>query len=461
MTLQVWANYVKRKNSTAQPSHAADTTLNVVLKNTTDLFSPTFLISGAIEQDIVNINYAAWASHYYFVNKVRFLSNKIAALECEMDTLATHKGDILLQTFFIERATQNYNSQIYDPLVAQTAENALITQVSSDQMQNWSENGIYVVRVVGNNAVADNQVGVTTYVLAQHELNALLEVIFSEGNYDILSDKVVKSFFNPFQYILSIMWFPFRLQAFSVSSSTQEIVLGWFHTGRYAFTLDNFLITSQVSVARPRLYYNDFRDSASNWITLRMLLPGIGIYPINPIEYGNESVRVNYAIDILTGECLATLYPNVGGVVTGGFITQLSGNMGVPIQIGQVTAQYAQAATSAVGALGNLLTGKLGDAFSDALQATTEICQPTPSVNGSAGNAGALKYTQGKVYVSAFTRKAQPIAVNEIGRPVMKADLLSKYSGYVKCHDASIILKGTLQEKETINGFLNGGFFIE
>lgn len=461
MNLQVWANLVKRVNSTFQPSHAADQVLEVSLKKDTSLLKPTFTISGNIEPDIVNINYCAWAGHYYFVDDVIFLTNRHAELKCSIDALATHKGDLLLQTFFIERAATNYSTEVYDPMVAQKTTNGLLQQTSSDPLQKWSERGTYIVRVIGDNDAPTTALGITTYVLTPTDMNDLLNRVFDSGRYDFLSDNTVKSFFNPFQYIVSVMWFPFSIDAFSVDTDQPEITLGWFKTGYHAFTLKSPRFTGYTNLKRPEERYNDFRDQSANWTTLRVLIPGVGAYIMNPVDFGHESIRINYSVDCLTGESSVYIYQNVGGTPTGGFISQLSGRMGVPVQIGQLTANYASGATNIVSGLGNLLTGKLGDAFSDAVQATTEICQPTPSVNGSAGNAASLIYSAGKAYASVVTRGSRNIAVNEVGRPVMQADILNKYSGYVKCSNANVILKGTREEREIINRYLNGGFFIE
>lgn len=461
MQLQVWANLVKRDNSTAHPPHSPDQVLEVSLKKDTSLLNPSFIISGAIERDILNINYCAWSSHFYFVDDVIYLTNNQAEIQCSIDALATHKGDLLLQTFFIERASQNYNEYIYDPLVAQRASNQLLSSTQSEAIANWYEPGTYIVRVIGDNAAPATALGITSFALTKHDLNLLMEQTFDASRYNFLSDDTVKSFFNPFQYIVSVMWFPFSLSAFSLDSNETEITLGWFKTGRYAFTLKSTRFTAQHSLARPRRAYSDFRDEAADWSTLRVVIPGMGMHIFNPTDFGNESIRINYSIDVLTGDAIAYVFENIGGEIRGGVIASFSGKMGVSIQIGQMMAEYASGAKSIVSGLGNLLTGRLGDAFADAMTATTEICQPTPSVNGSAGTAASLLYTQGKAFASITTRASQPIAVNEIGRPVMKADILSNYKGYVKCSKASVILKATKTERDIINSYLNGGFFIE
>jgi len=461
MQLQVWANFVKREKSTAQPLHAADTVLDVKLKNDCSVYDPTFLISGAIEADILPINYCAWSGFYYFVRNAVYRTNQICELICEMDVLATFKGDILSQTFYIERAASNYNVNIYDPYVAQIANNVQINETSSDVFPGWYVDGTYLVRVIGNNATGSARNGITTYVMDANRLEFFIKAMFTDSNFSILTDEVVKSFFNPFQYVLSVMWFPFSISFFTGGSGTaQNVFVGWFDTKVTAVPITTITKGFISSVARPPVVYNDFRDNAANWSTVRLLIPGVGVQYINPIEMGFESLRAAYNIDIVTGEITVYLRPNAGGRALA-LLGQFSGHLGVPVQIGQLTANLASAAGNAISALGSLVTGNVGDALGQAVSVTTDLCQPTPSTNGTSGNIAAIQSTGGQLVMSQYIRSGTAPAVNEVGRPVMHADLLSKYHGYVKCSGASCIIKGSLEVKRRIDAYLNGGFYIE
>lgn len=461
MLLQVWANLVKREKSTAQPPHAADQVLDVKLKQDCSVYEPTFLISGLIEDEILQINYCAWSGFFYFVRNAIYRTNNICELVCEMDVLATFKGDILSQTFYIERAASNYNVNIYDPYVAQIANNAQVNETTSDAFPGWFVDGTYLVRVIGNQSSGVSKNGITTYVMDANRLEFFVKAMFTDSNFSILTDEVVKSFFNPFQYVLSVMWFPFATSFFTGGSGqAQNVYVGWFDTKVSAVPVTSLTKGFEISVARPPVAHNDFRDNAANWCTVRLLIPGVGIEYINPIEMGYESLKASYNIDIVTGEITVYLRPNAGGqplALLGAF----SGHLGVPVQIGQLTNNFASAAGNAISALGSLFTGNVGDALGQAVAVTTDLCQPTPSTNGTAGNIAAIKSTGGQLRMSQYIRNGNPPAVNEIGRPVMKADLLSKYQGYVKCAGASSIIKGPLEIKRRVDAYMNGGFYIE
>lgn len=462
MTLQVWANLVKRENSTFQPSHAADQVLDVQLKQDCDLYNPTFLISGVIENELMPINYCAWSGHFYFVRNMIYKTKNICELVCEMDVLATYKGDILNQTFYIERASTNYNVNIYDPYVAQIANNASVRETSSDPLPGWYVDGTYLVRVIGNNATGtSDRFGITTYAMDQNRLTWFIKSMFTASNFEILTDEVVKSFFNPFQYVVSVMWFPFTTSFFTMGTGTaQNVFVGWFDTKVTAVPITQIARGVEVSIARPEVTHNDFRDNAASWSTLRLFVPGAGMIYINPIEMGYESLKAAFNIDLATGEEIVFIRPNAGGKPLA-LMASVSGRLGVPVQIGQLANNFAKAGADAVSALGSLFTGNVGNALGQAVAVTTDLCQPTPSTNGSAGNIAAIRATGGQLHLSQYIRSGNPPAVNEIGRPVMKADLLSKYKGYVKCAGASSIIKGSLTEKRKLDDFMNGGFYIE
>lgn len=460
MELLVWVDFNKQDTSTLLPPPQPSAIWDVKLKGKCSLIEPVFLVQSDPDS-MGRINYCKWFNRYYFVEDVVFVTSVMVELHCKIDILASHKNIILRNYQFVERAANNYDVTLYDPLIAKTIDTAYTGQRSSGAPAEWDNSGTYVVRVVGKNSIDDGNLGVTTYLLPPGGMAQLLEKLFDESNYNILSDETVKSFFNPFQYIVSVMWFPIRMSYMTNLSRSREIWLGWFNSGIRGTLCDRINVVYSISCAIPPRYYNDFRDVAADWATYRIMLPGVGVYPLNPRESGFEAVHAQYSIDILTGECMVTLFKNVGGVVTGGFYAQLSGRLGIPVQIGQLTAQTKEAATSAVGGLVSLFTGNFKDSITESMNAGAEMCQPTMSVNGSAGNAASLIFTGGKIVISLHVIKGNPVATGILGRPVMKRKLLSDFTGYLKTYNCHIEMGGTERERQLIDRALDGGIIIE
>ena len=51
--------------------------------------------------------------------------------------------------------------------------------------------------------------------------------------------------------------------------------------------------------------------------------------------------------------------------------------------------------------------------------------------------------------------------INVYGKPCEKNMLIKNLTGFVKCQKASIELAGTNDDRETINNYLNNGFYYE
>ena len=60
----------------------------------------------------------------------------------------------------------------------------------------------------------------------------------------------------------------------------------------------------------------------------------------------------------------------------------------------------------------------------------------------------------------AFT-ETQANMADRYGRPLFAVRTLSSLSGYCKCNGASVDVAGFEEEKDKINAYVNGGFFIE
>lgn len=50
---------------------------------------------------------------------------------------------------------------------------------------------------------------------------------------------------------------------------------------------------------------------------------------------------------------------------------------------------------------------------------------------------------------------------DRIGWPVMNYCLMNELSGFVLCENAVVEIPGTLSEKQAVEAFMNGGFYIE
>lgn len=450
MELRLW-QLSKRQNSTAIPT-TEGYAIDVKLKEGCSLLQPSWLISGNV-LEYTGYNYAKWNSRYYFLTNPTIVRNNLIELHGSVDVLATYQQYILNHTTYVERAAVAYDKYVNDPYVSQSYSYHLPTSYSSDQPPQWSEDGSFIVRIVSGVSNGGG-FGISTYSLSSTQLSQLLESAFSDGHYDFLSDTSVKSFFNPFQYIVSVQYFPFYSGVFG--SSDEAIRLGWWDTGVEGTIVVNPTISYSLTCNMPISAYDDFRLYDSRWSTLRIFIPSVGQFFINPAEVPN-GVIVKYNIDVATGESFVKLH-SVNN--TSDILGCYSGKMCSNVAIGQLDINTGNVAKSLLSTASSVLSGNIFGAAGGIIDVATNISQPTPSLNGSAGNMSALIDTS-RVTLTLSQCGSKEFPTQVLGRPVMAVRPLDMFTGYVKCGNASILIPGTSEERDQLNSLLNGGFYIE
>lgn len=453
MTLQVWADFEKKENSTIQPG-TAQAVLDVKLKKDCSVLRPIFIISGELQDSVSHINYAAWNERFYWVTDVIFLTNNLAELHCKVDVLATYKGDIAGETQLVERSAQNYDPWIYDRTIIPEMKMQYWGNTEGVMPGGWNPGkGCFLIRVVGGGGTSET--GITTYVMNSIGLNHVLQSIFNASNYDFLSDDTIKSFFNPFQYIVSVMWFP--LTPTTVASGDYlHLKLGWWEVpnNSYAVVNQSSVVLSTI-IKRPAELPEDFRAMSPQWTIMKLYLPGCGSFFVNPAEVASD-LHVDYNIDLATGQVQVVVLGADRLYIVGTY----EGVVGVPVSIGQLDVNASSTAKSLITGLGNVFSGNIGGALSSLTDAAQNVAQPTPSVNGTNGNRSSfVRFPSPKLYWYHYKSSGEDIL--RLGRMCMKKVKLSTLTGYIKCVNASIPLKGTEQERDEVNAYLNGGFYLE
>lgn len=473
MELKLWKNVSKKRNSTYVVSNQPDYTLDVVLKDDTSVDTPTFLLDSVD----VSVNYALWQGRYYFVDDIRRGITGQYELECATDYLATFKAYIGNYTAFVERASSNYDT--YLPDNALSSKNAIVhASHETLTLNNITADGCYLLRAVTQVDSAANKTGVITYILDQSDLKAVMDFMFTDSNYpDILSDMAVKSFFNPFQYIVDLRWVPYsKTNMTQGSSATGPVKFGWFNS-QYSVPI----LTAQVSnqsytLAVPTCYYGntDFRRYDSRFTNFKLYVFGHGTIDLSPMDVTAGGLRIQRTVDFTTGEMI-TLVRRSDGVHP---IAEFKDPFCIPVQISQVNSNLFHsamdvlstvgqgmqaagiAAEGGAGAIASALAGgviRTGASVINAIRG--ETCAGITG-NGTNGNrAGLIQMPYYILYETAYD--SAEFSTNVNGRPLCKNVQISTLSGYIQCAGASINIPGFARDKEAVNNALNGGFYYE
>ena len=443
-------NFSKRRNSTATPS-GSGTEISVLLKENTSLYNPVFELSGG---DYPSFTYASWQGLYYYVTDIVSTGNNLYEVNCELDAMGSAAGDILSTTAFVNRSSSSYDLYMPDNELSNKAKIVDHGHTVSSLTGIFDSTGCYIMRVIGKE-------GIDTFILTQSDLHDILDFMFDDGNFpDVLGDLVIKSVFNPFQYVVSLQYTPLSYTWVSDGAYNSTFHFGWWpvNTDTYKKTTRTGIHVLGQTVTLPSAYFGDFRDYDTRFTRCNLILPG-GIETEMPSSWLSlASLKLEIVFDILTGKA-QYLITDSGSNVMSTFSAQL----GFDVQIGQQ-------AVSAGGVISNAVAAGVGFGMGNALGvlsgigglsgAVSTITQPNPSIVGSQQTA-LFAQVQSEVEIEYTRYESGQYAAASIGRMLNQQVTLSTLSGFCKCSAASVDTDLPAQYKDEINGYLNSGFFIE
>lgn len=439
MEVNFYDTFSKKVNSTKQPEDP-DVTMDCKLKENTSIMSPVITVTGLDVWTSVNYAYIPDFKRYYFFKNVTAINSTTCQIELEVDVLASFKKQIIPKTVTVERCAVPPDKWILtDPLIYPTYDWS--TAVSSAQNSDWwSDTGSFLVRVT-------NADGLVNYMMDYSSLQELLNYTCNAGNFtDVLQDEAVKSVFNPFKYITSVIWIPLSYAKYSGAAVTTIKMGFWTASGINAKKVapnDTIDMYFKIAVSNPIYNKNVFGYYDSNFSEYWLALPGIGTIPFSMQTLTNDTMDIQYTVDMTTGTALCQIKNGAE------IIQSLSCQFGVPYQIGQMGG----VTTGIMNTVGSILKGSGGGLFSG--------FQPDVNTLGSTGSVALLRqYSIPRLYCHA--RLPQGVNYATSGYYRHSAMKLNTISGYVQCSDASISLTIAYQpEIERINNYLNSGCYIE
>ncbi len=478
--LKLWRDVTKKINSTLRPSRQPDYELDVVLKEDTSLETPTFLL----DLDDWNVNFCEFQGHYYFIDDIRRDITGQMAIECTQDVLATYKDAIGNYTAFVERSASNYDTYIPDP--ALSSKNAIVSathetiDLTDARYDSITPNGCYLLRAVSAIDTAGSATGITTYILNDSDIKTILDFMFTDANFpDVLSDAAVKSFFNPFQYIIDLRWLPYSKTTLSSGASdmTGPVRFGWFNTHHSAPILTASVEQMNIEITTPTCYYanNDFRRFDDNYTKFNLYIFGVGTIPIPAIDV-MDKIYIARIIDFTSGKM--THLVRRGSTAGTHPIAEYTSDFAIPVALSQVNSrlvdsgidviksigQASQAVgVSAIGGAGAVASAALGGLVNisgsifNAIKAEVSAGVQTNGVCGNRSSLLSMPYYI--LYQTAIDSCEFPL--NVAGRPLCKNVKINTLSGFIKCSGASVNIAGFAGDKDAVNAALNGGFYYE
>lgn len=454
----------KKLNSTKQGSGGSS--FSCRLKKGSSKTNP-FIEVSAGDPSSYNYAYIPTYNRYYYVDNWTF-DGGLWAADLAVDVLASYKEAIGAANLYILRSSAEYDEKILDTLYPAkmggvNAHNLLTNPWTIDYAA-----GSYVVGVVSK-AAANG--AVAYYVLSYSDMATLRGFMMSGNNlplwtdnwdalYPTLTGEMVKALINPFQYIASCVWLPFQMY----SGGAAAMDFGYWESGLSFPTLSANSWYNAQQCAIP----NNFAGTEEEWrrqapfAKYQICAPPFGTIDLDASIACDDELNLITHVDPITGMGRLEVY----GMRSNTIYADVKAQIGVPVQLAQLSTDILGAATTYANAAGgvvtNALMGNISGAISSAINGigdTARAAMPTLSVGGGSGGPGMLA---GRWELLAFFRNIVDRAPAILGRPLCKYATPASLAGYMVVQNGDAVdCQGTREEKEQIQSYLEGGFYYE
>ena len=492
--LYLYKQFAKKENSTKVPSSGTLTlALQGILKEPCSIMTPVIKIE-RLPADAIpgDYTYARWvqADRYYFIEDWVWV-NGLWEVHMKEDVLATFKTEIGNSTEYVLRtdSTTDFNGEITDTTYPATTDIVSESYSLSNIFTTDLTVGCYIVGIISGGT--SQAVGAISYfAMTSAQFGALKDKLFSDDNLEImgiidsggqqlvqdLSQEVLKTLYNPYQYIVSCMWFPFGKSAIPSTSSVTSIKIGWWDyplSGDRLYAQTFELGNEQFAItAHPQASRGSYLNYAP--YTRRTLLGRFGSVPIDTTMFvvGNK-INISYMIDLITGQCYTkisrrdetTSPPAEDLLIERNFL------LGVPIQIAQVGTDYLGTAVSAIntipqimgGAISGIASGKgaiMGAIAGGASGIYNTLQSAMPQVESSGQNGSFLAPANNTHVIEQFYKIVDEDIAHR-GRPLCELRQLNTLTGFILCAEGEIDISCYDNERKEIVRYLTEGFFWE
>lgn len=473
--------FSKRFNSTKRPT--GGTKYRCVVLNGTGVMNPKIELDIGLTSNPSQFNYCYIPDfhRYYYVREWSFMEGLwIASLD--VDVLSTYKDKIGNTSLYVLRASNDYDGRIVDGKYPVKSGCDFSRQTITSPYTSINS-GCFVIGVVSKGG---NFGSLTYHAMTAGEMGSLCSNLIdptamiadvSDFSLDDASAGLQLNLIDPMQYIKSCVWLPFAKSSVNgtdipASGPTGGFdIFNWHLTGFTHRILSNSApyVNISKSFAIPKHPDTTSRGNYVNcapYTIATLSFPPFGVIEIDTSVLCNASaLSVNLIIDPLTGK--GTIVLKANNII----LNRIEAQIGVPIQLSQVTRDYVGAVNNALGAVGNA-AGAIGSfasgGIAGGISAVTGAAQGiinaavslVPRAN-TIGTGGGFSHLQGdfELDFQFFRPVADDLTHN--GRPLCQRRYPKNLGGYMIIQDGDVSTTGTAAENERVQAHLEGGFYYE
>lgn len=497
--------FAKSKNSTKRPGSAA-VTYNCNIRDGCGVLEPVLEMTLPQSVNISQYNYMQIPAfnRYYFVTEMKY-SNRMWIITGRVDVMASYKVEIGALSRFVYRAA---SAAVFDPaIIDETTIRKSLTRTSQaavptgllDPASQFA-NGTFVVGVVSKDATSPGMI--TYYTLSVSQMAQFRAYLLMMNEDDIAEDwetfgedpeeeeqpehgtvkkaaatitnGMVKALLDPFQYIVSCMWFPVP----TAGAGGTTIKFGFWDSKIAATALTSFIATMDRSISAPKRA-DEIGDTptmpgmyvkAEPYAQLELVYPPFESIPIPSNETSFTGVNTHLTVDFVSGVGILQVFAGIDNQNT--LLAQRTAPVGIPFQIAQVATDYISPGDSFGGllhtaaAVGHGLGRMIGTAIKgepEGIDAFTGVMQgqlSTAKISGTAGGIAGLAVGRTARLILKYT-DVTGVDVANIGRCVCKVLTINSLDGFVQCRAGKLDIPAMDSELTEIENYLEGGFYYE
>lgn len=456
--------FTKRNNSTKLPNMADAKAVSIQIKDDCSFITPTIkvtqdIVSGAFSPDAFNYCYIPYWNRFYYITDWTYKGNVWEA-SLAVDVLASFRGEIGNTTAYIKRCSSMSDGKITDTFYPAISEPDITSVAVSPSMSDVNLSGGSIV--LGVMTADQFRIGaVTYYIVTPAQLSSFMAYILSDSIYNAssvydISSGLYKSMFNPIQYIVSCIWYPFVLN----SNAPTTIHLGYWNTGVSCKAMEEIEYITRATATIPAHPQNS-RGTYLNfapYTRLTLYYPPFGSIPIDPAYTGKGNImNILLSTDLITGQGNLRVSMGTNTTTDNNIVAERDGQIGVPIQLSQIVSDYMGMSNSMSTVFGAAASLNIGGIFSGIMSAV-EGSYPKVTSLGNNGSFLMLSLSS-KLLVEHFRLVDENNS--EFGRPLCKNKQISTIPGYIQTGEADHQFSGTKSETADINRYLQEGFYYE
>lgn len=491
--------YQKKVNSTKRPA-LTDTRLTITgeFKSPCSVSTPVIIIEVPTGSNLFtgfyNYAYITDVTRYYWIDDIVMISGKLAELHLRVDVLATYRTAIGSSTQFVSRAaaeTDDYITDAFYPVSNKSMRSIETVSLDWDMLlPGQITQGFYVLGIINQSLAA---VGPVSYYVmdqsgfATFRYRLLSSTSYTNMSFTDISEELYKSLFNPFQYIVSCVWFPIKPPVAEIGDG--YIHFGFFkvaYSSGHTWLLSNTTVSSFTGGALNTVNHPQVSEAEyfmfAPYTKRRLLVQPFGEIDLDcsKITDVNHVLKIYSWLDWTTGDVMLRV---INTAESNAVCGEGSGKLGVPIAMAQVSqnvlgavrgyTQYsAGAVQTATGVAQMALTGglvganQMASGVQNSVNGLTSAMEAyAPKVSTAGVNGSLMNTVVPATYEVQFFYGPTP-EIAKFGGPLCKAKQISTLNsngGYIKCEHARLTTNAGAYapEIEAVEAYMNSGFFYE